>query len=154
MKTITNLIVVFFLFSCNLKSEKVKGDLFFKLINVMPSSGMYSNQAKKTELMLDSLSLKNEDSKNTYIFKYFIKLRKLNLLKTPFINLKIEDNYKQIFLTDNEYEKVKSFNLRDLQKQNKKVSIELNIKELDSGIYFSDKILEVVEIEGLTPWKK
>ena len=53
-----------------------------------------------------------------------------------------------------QFEKLDKYTLDYLRKNHKKVEIELNIKEIDSGIYTSDKILSIKEVDGETSWKK
>lgn len=154
-KTILILISLFFL-SCMSDKNNVTGVLYFKMFNATLPNGMTKNQVAKIENMLDSLKLnksKNPNSKE--LLSYYEKLKKNNLLSSPFINLELNDSKKiQVFLSFKEYEKVKQYTHNDLNSRGKKVIIELETKELDNGFFYSDKIIKLKETDGETHWGK
>ena len=41
-----------------------------------------------------------------------------------------------------------------LQKKSKKVTIELNAKELEKDLFYSENIISIKEVDGKTPWQK
>ena len=157
MKTtkIIVIIVSVIIFACTPKTITFKGDLYFKLINLSRNKGLTKVEEQKFVRLIDSLLENKSIPKNELILlNHLKKLKELNLLTKPNIQLKNNEKYKTIYLTLDEYKKVSNYNLNDLQKRKKKVEILLNIKELDSGIYFSDKIVRIKEIDGKTPWNK
>lgn len=155
MKNIFLLLLVI-LSSCSSDKKTIKGDLYFKLVNVIPTDGMNEEQISKIEKTLESLKLQSKnDTVSTEILNYFAKLKKHNLLKIPSIKIETEDKkIKQVFLAQKEYDKIKPFTLNELQSKNKKVTLELALQELDKDIYFSDEIIEIKEVNGETPWGK
>lgn len=153
MKNIIYLTIISFLFSCNSNQEKIKGDLFFKLVNISSPSGISKEEVSKIEIMLDSVEKNNISTKNE-IIDYFTILKKHNLLENPSLQLKVDNDIKKIFIPKKEYEKISSYSLKDLQQQNKKVEIELEVKELEKDIFFSNEIISIKEVDGETPWKK
>lgn len=157
MKNVRIILIVLSLviISCNSKTETFKGDLYFKLINVISNKGMTKDEEVKFIKLTDSLGKNNLLSdEDKVIFEEIKKLKKLDLLTKPSIILKNNEELRTIYLTPDEYKKVALYQFGDLQKRKKKVKIELNSKELDSGIYFSDKIITIKEVDGTTPWKK
>ena len=153
MKNLIYLTIISFLFSCNSNQEKIKGDLFFKLVNISSPSGISKEEVSKIEIILDSVEKNNISTKNE-IIDYFTILKKHNLLENPSLQLKVDNDIKKIFIPKKEYEKISSYSLKDLQQQNKKVEIELEVKELEKDIFFSNEIISIKEVDGETPWKK
>lgn len=142
--------------SCMSDKNNITGALYFKMINATPVNGMTKTQISKFEKMLDSLKLiKNKDANSKEILSYYEKLKKHKLLSCPFITLELNDSEKLgVFLSIKEYEKVKHFTHNDLNSRGKKVILELELKELDNKIYYSDKIIKLKETDGETHWGK
>lgn len=154
-KVVFILILSILISSCNSKTEKFKGDLSFKMITIFSNDGMSKEDEKKLFNKLDSLSENNVVGVfDIKLVEELKKLKELDLLTKPSVILKNKEDYRRIFLSTEEFKKVSNYKLSTLQENNKKVEIELNIRELDSGIYFSDEIIEIKEVDGITPWKK
>ncbi|VXB26725.1 conserved hypothetical protein [Flavobacterium sp. 9AF] len=149
MRDLIYLTIVCVILSCNSKQETIKGDLFFKLVNISSPSGMSSEEISKIEHML-----KNVEENNNELIAYYKTLKNNNVLGNPYLLLKVNNDVQTIFLSKNEYEKIKLYTLDDLRKRNKTVEIELKIKKIDKDIFFSDEIISVKEGEGETPWQK
>ena len=147
--TLLFLIAISF-FSCK-QSESLKGNLYFKLINLTLPSGLTDEQALHIEQMINSMS---SDEKNKELIDYYKNVIKHNLLKNPYLQLETEDGIKKVYLNSKEYEKIKDFKLLDLQEKSKKVIIELNAKELENDLFYSEEIILIQEVDGKTPWKK
>ena len=138
------------LFSCK-QSENLKGNLYFKLINLTLPSGLTDEQALHIEQMINSMS---SDEKNKELVDYYKKVIKHDLLKNPYLQLETEEGIKKVYLNSKEYEKIKDFKLLELQEKSKKVIIELNAKELENDLFYSEEIILIQEVDGKTPWKK
>ena len=82
------------------------------------------------------------------------KAIKHDLLKNPYLQLETEDGVKKVYLNSKEYEKIKHLKLSDLQEKSKKVTIELNAKELEKDLFYSEDIISIQEVDGKTPWQK
>ena len=147
--TLLFLIAISF-FSCK-QSESLKGNLYFKLINLTLPSGLTDEQALHIEQMINSMS---SDEKNKELIDYYKNVIKHNLLKNPYLQLETEDGIKKVYLNSKEYEKIKDFKPLDLQEKSKKVIIELNAKELENDLFYSEEIILIQEVDGKTPWKK
>ena len=138
------------LFSCK-QSENLKGNLYFKLINLTSPSGLKDEQALHIEKMINSMS---SDEKNKELVDYYKKVIKHDLLKNPYLQLETEEGIKKVYLNSKEYEKIKDFKLLELQEKSKKVTIELNAKELEKDLFYSEEIILIQEVDGKTPWQK
>jgi hypothetical protein len=150
MKSTLLFFLTILLFSCK-QSENLKGNLYFKLINLTSPSGLTDEQALNIENIINSMS---SDEKNKELVDYYKKVIKHDLLKNPYLQLETEDGIKKVYLNSKEYDKIKHFKLSDLQEKSKKVTIELNAKELDKDLFYSEEIILIQEVEGKTPWKK
>lgn len=140
--------------SCNSKQEKIKGELFFKIIDFSLTTGMKKGDIKKMEKIIETID-KVGNSKNDKLFvNYFNTLKKHNLLNSPFIKIKTDTIIRKVFIPHKEYKKISSFTLDNLREQNKKIEIELEIKELEKNIYFSNEILSLKKVDGETLWQK
>ena len=138
------------LFSCK-QSENLKGNLYFKLINLTSPSGLTDEQALHVEKMINSMS---SDEKKKEWVDYYKKVIKHDLLKNPYLQLETEEGIKKVYLNSKEYEKIKDFKLLELQEKSKKVTIELNAKELEKDLFYSEEIILIQEVDGKTPWQK
>lgn len=150
MKSTLLFFLTILLFSCK-QSENLKGNLYFKLINLTSPSGLTDEQALNIENIINSMS---SDEKNKELVDYYKKVIKHDLLKNPYLQLETEDGIKKVYLNSKEYDKIKHFKLSDLQEKSKKVTIELNAKELEKDLFYSEDIISIQEVEGKTPWKK
>ena len=149
MKNLIYLTIVCLFLSCNSKQKTIKGDLFFKLVNISSPSGMSAEEISEIENRL-----KNVEENNNELIAYYRILKSNNVLGNPYLLLKVNNDVQTIFLSKSEYEKIKLYTLDDLRKRNKKIEIELKIKKIDNDIFFSDEIISVKECEGETPWQK
>ena len=140
------------LISCQEKSNDViTADLTFKSVSFANAWKANDEEFKTFSQELDK-SLKNPEklSENELaIYTHYDKLRKLNLLRSPYIFLNIEkDSVITVFLPVKEYEKVKHLNQIDLYKEGKKAVLELELKEKDSNIFYSNSIINVTKVNG------
>ena len=138
------------LFSCK-QSENLKGNLYFKLINLTSPSGLTDEQALHVEKMINSMS---SDEKNKELVDYYKKVIKHDLLKNPYLQLETEEGIKKVYLNSKEYDKIKHFKLSELQEKSKKVVVELNANEFEKDLFYSEEIILIQEVDGKTPWQK
>ncbi len=154
LKNLLLLLTVLIVISCQDTIEKGKGELCFKLINFMSTDGFPEEQALLIEKSLDSLKKTNTVSSDKLMI-YFSKLSENKLLRLPNIKVKFGDSdIKTIFLDLKQFEKIKKYSLTYLNKNHKKLELELEFKKLETDIYFSDKILTLKEVEGVTQSSK
>jgi radical SAM superfamily enzyme YgiQ (UPF0313 family) len=152
MKKFLVILISLFLFSCNSKTKIIKGDLYFKIIDLTSPEGISEEQAKKLEIIIDSSnSSKNKNLEDQSIIEYFKVIKKHNLLRSPYIKLKLgEKDFKTIFLNKKEYKKLKKYTLDYLSKNHTKLEVELKIQEIEKDIFYSDKIINLKEVIGKT----
>lgn len=154
MKNITlTLIIGLLIISCSKK--EFKGDLYFKLIDLGSFYGADDVTVARFEKSFDSIRKSKDFGKDELeLIRVFDILKKNDLLKSPWINLKTESDIKKIYLSESEYEKLKEFDRKKLIAYHKKVVLKIKVTELDSEIYYSDKISEIELTEGKTYWRK
>lgn len=156
MKKIILLVVIgIIVLSCSNKEIELQGDLYFKLIDIGSFYGADDQSIEKFERSLDSLRQIDALGEDEVEFIRVLDALKANdLIKAPWINLKMETNIERIYLSEKEYEKLKGFDRNELISNNKKVELKITVVEIDSGIYYSDKIAEINLIDGKTYWRK
>ncbi len=150
MKSTLLFFLTILLFSCK-QSENLKGNLYFKLINLTSPSGLTDEQALNIENIINSMS---SDEKNKELVDYYKKAIKHDLLKNPYLQLETEDGIKKVYLSFKEYDKIKHFKLSELQEKSKKIVVELNANELEKDLFYSEEIILIQEVDGRTPWQK
>ena len=150
MKSTLLFFLTILLFSCK-QSENLKGNLYFKLINLTSPSGLTDEQALNIENIINSMS---SDEKNKELVDYYKKAIKHDLLKNPYLQLETEDGIKKVYLSFKEYDKIKHFKLSELQEKSKKVVVELNVKKKKKDLFYSEEIILIQEVDGKTPWQK
>ena len=101
MKSTLLFFLTILLFSCK-QSENLKGNLYFKLINLTSPSGLTDEQALNIENIINSMS---SDEKNKELVDYYKKVIKHDLLKNPYLQLETEEGIKKVYLNSKEYEK-------------------------------------------------
>ena len=155
MKRFLTLILIFSILSCKQK-ETTKADLSFKLISMWSLYGAEPEQIEQFEKILDSINNNpNSNKQDRELHDFFLKLKSRGLTTSPYINLKIgTDSTMVVYLSEFEYKKVKGFDHNDLLKRNKKIELELEIEENNDGIYYTERILNVKEVDGKTTVKK
>ena len=157
MKKLLSYFFILACFSCNQTEKQItKAELSFKLISIGSLYQANEQQIKEFQKTIDSINANpNATEQERYLTSYFEKLKTNGLLNLPYIYLRINsDSTLVVYLSEKEYKKVKEFKLNDLEQREKKVELELIIKEKDSGLYFAEKILKVRETDGITYWKK
>ncbi|WP_435261335.1 hypothetical protein [Tenacibaculum sp. nBUS_03] len=127
-------IMIFSLFfvSCKTKSnEKAKAELTFKSISFMSAYGATDKELNDLNKKIDDVLLNKRNeiiSEEEKLYQYFGKLRNLNLLEKPYIFLRFnKDSILPVYLSENEFNKVKNFKQIDLFKEGKKVLIEFDL---------------------------
>jgi len=154
-KLILLLITIFILISCNSNTEIISGDLYFKQVDWL--NYYRENDSNKQEIQElfqaikanSSLSITEEKMVNQYG-----KLEKLNLLDTPYIRIKTKKDVKVVFMTEEDFEKVREYNLQDLLETNQKVNLKLEVEEVDTDFFMCKQIIEFYKVSGVTPWEK
>jgi hypothetical protein len=151
MKNILFLIVTIVLFSCENKTETIKGELYFKLVRLWSSDG---SSESAIETYLKKIEKSNNDS-DKKAYAYFSSLKKHNLLSAPKIMIKLESGeVKEVFLNQEQYQKVKNYKLMDLNSRGKKVILLMEVEKLENDILFSYNIENIKVVNGKNSWSK
>ncbi|WP_147239376.1 hypothetical protein [Tenacibaculum sp. E3R01] len=139
--------------SCKTKSnEKAKAELTFKSISFMSAYGATDKELNDLNKKIDDVLLNKRNeiiSEEEKLYQYFGKLRNLNLLEKPYIFLRFnKDSILPVYLSENEFNKVKNFKQIDLFKEGKKVIIELDLVKKNNTIYYSNNIVSIIKVNG------
>lgn len=155
MNKLKYLFLLFFIISCNIKNEIIEGDLFFKLVDFGSFYGRNDTDIKMIEKQLDSIRWSKIASEQDLDFiKSIDILKKNDLLKSPWINIKVSDAVIKIYLNETDYKKLKNYNYINLIERHKKIKLKLDLELKDKDIYFCHKILSIEEVDGKTEFKK
>ena len=139
--------------SCKTKSnEKAKAELTFKSISFMSAYGATDKELNDLNKKIDDVLLNKRNeiiSEEEKLYQYFGKLRNLNLLKKPYIFLRFnKDSILPVYLSEDEFNKVKNFKQIDLFKEGKKVLIELELMKKNNTICYSNNIISIKKVNG------
>lgn len=154
-KIISLIIIVFLIISCSNNEKEFEGDLYFKLIDIGSFYGFSDKEIKEFEESIDSVRFsKIAKEEDLELVKLYDILKSNNLTESPWINLKTETDIVKVYLSESEYEKLKSFKRNELIENNQKVHLKLRAINLENELYYSSKIFEVELIKGETYWRK
>lgn len=151
MRKVLIFFILSILISCQ-ESDKniVVADLTFKSISFNSAYGGTQKQVEELNRYIDSIGeLSNPKTGDKEIADYFNKLKENDLFNLPYIFLLVEkDSVITVHLEESEYTKVKDFSQKDLFEDKKKVELEIELKQLDSDLFYSDQIIRVSKIDG------
>ena len=140
----------------SVESQKIEGELYFKLISLGSFYDVPDSTIKKFESMMDSLNNQENISEQDQNLIETIKVLKENdLIKKPFFHLKIDSNQiVTVYVGEEEYEKVKQFDRQKLINENTKVDVSLKGRIIEDGIVDCYEILSTEKVDGKTYWRK
>lgn len=142
------------------KNEKLyEGELFIKLITI--GSDIFSVEDENGETLFEKFSsmkdtsLLNEQDKALKI--HFDLLNDNDLIGKPYFHIKSSKpsvEYETVYINEEEFKKINSFKLSELQKNNQKVIIEFYGSPISEYAIKSNNIKSVKLVNGKTEWKK
>ena len=140
----------------SVESQEIEGELYFKLIRMGSFYDVPDSTINKFESMMDSLNSKENISEQDQKLIETIKvLKENNLIKKPFFQLKIDSvQIVTVYVSEDEYEKVKQFDRQKLINENKKVDISLKGQIIEEGIVDCYEIISTEKVDGKTYWRK
>jgi len=148
-------LIITTIISCQQRNKIVQGDIYFKQYDFGKLYNADKKRIEKIRKSLDSLrEIKDLPENIIERFNFFDKLERNDILESPYIKVRTDSTILQIFLSEKEYEKIERFEHSDLINRKRKVSIQLEITELEKDLFYSDKIIDYKEIYGQTYWKK
>lgn len=154
-KILITIATVLITISCNENHIVLEGDLYFPLLGKHSFYKADQKTIDQFEKKLDSIRWSKIASNDELeIIRVFDILKKNDLLKSPWINLKIDGDIKTIYLTESEFKKLKKFKRHQLVQDKQKVYVKVRVRKLDREIYFSEEILEIQVVKGKTYWRK
>lgn len=140
----------------SVETQAIEGELYFKLISLGSFYHVPDSTIKKFESMMDSLNNQENISEQDQKLIVTIKILKENdLIKKPFFHLKIDSTQiVTVYVSEEEYEKVKQFDRQKLINENKKVDVYLKGRIIEEGIVDCYEILSTEKVDGKTYWRK
>ena len=145
------LLIVFF--SCDQKVEttRLTGDLYFGFFRI----GSYYNQPdsliEKYEKYFLTTNLDTLPREEKVLFDQYNKLKKHDLLYSPFVQVLVErDSIIMLYLNLEDYNKIKIYKRQKLQDENKKVQIFAFVEKIDNKLYYCKNLDKVLVVDGQT----
>ena len=160
MKTVLTILTILLLISsCKTDTQKtVEGDLYFKLIDFQRFFDAPDSTLTKIETSIKTVNKDTLNAQDKKIYDLLQFMSDKKLLRKPFLRLR-QDNgeISLVFIDSIEYTKFKDYNHNDLVRDNKRVRVKIEVKELkyDSlTAYETVKLISVDKLDGKTYWKK
>lgn len=160
MKTVLKILAILLLISsCKTDTQKtVEGDLYFKLIDFQRFFDAPDSTLTKIETSIKTVNKDTLNAQDKKIYDLLQFMSDKKLLRKPFLRLR-QDNGEiaLVFIDSIEYTKFKDYNHNDLVRDNKRVRVKVEVKELkyDSlTAYETIKLISVDKLDGKTYWKK
>ena len=137
-------------------SQEIEGELYFKFISMGIFHDFPDSSISKLESMIDSLSReKNLSEQDQKLIQTINILKDNKLIRKPYFQLKIDSTrFLTVYVSEEEYEKVKQFDRQELINENKKVDISLKGRIIEEGIVDCSEILSTKKVDGKTFWRK
>lgn len=134
----------------------IEGELYFKLISLGSFYDVPNSTINKYDSLMNSLNSQENISEQDQKLIETIKVLKENdLIKKPFFQLKIDSTQiVTVYVSDEEYEKVKQFDRQKLIDENEKVDVSLKGRFIEDGIVDCYEILSTEKFNGKTYWRK
>jgi len=137
-------------------SQEIQGELYFKFISLGSFHDFPDSSISKLESMIDSLSReKNLSEQDQKLLRTINILKDNKLIRKPYFQLKIDSTrFLTVYVSEEEYEKVKQFDRQELINENKKIDISLKGRIIEEGIVDCSEILSTKKVDGKTFWRK
>lgn len=150
------LIILLIVLSCNdyNKTEIIEGEIFIKLIDFGSLYGASDDFKSKIKENINNPP-KEDISQNDKSFSDFFKLlANHKLIDKPYFKMKLKNGLiVNIYTTENEYHKLLP-KLKDLNRDKEVIKIKIEAEKKEESIYFTDNIILIDKVKGITSWKK
>lgn len=146
------------IFSCNVRTKMIEGDLYFKLIDFQRFFDLPDSALTKIEADINGMNLDTLPRQDKEVYKLLQYMSDQKLIRQPFVRL-LQDNgaIAMVFIDSADFEKLKVYNRKDLVNEHKKVRIKTTVSELKYDTLIAYRSLQPIsfnKIEGITYWKK
>ncbi len=130
---------------------QIEGDLYFKLIDFGSLYGADEEAIAKYERIIDSLrAIKAPGTQELWLIRHHDFLKRNKLMQLPSIHVKTDSGICRVYLSEEEYDRLKTFDRITLFHEGKKVSLSIQVKKLEEENYLGKKILSLEVVEGQT----
>lgn len=134
------------------EERQYKSELFFKLVSFGVDVFTIENE-KEEGICNDTLLTKSERA----LKMYSELLKKNDLLGRSYFHISsswFNDEYKTVYVSDDDFQYINEFNLSELRENNQKVIIEFYGESIANTIIKCDSIKSVKVVNGKTKWVK
>ncbi len=155
LQSIIIYLLMFFLFACVSGKKKettiIEGDLYFDFLRYGSFYNVPDSTVNKFKVYVDTVSrekLNKFDKELIYIYETLIRE---NLLYSPFIDLKInDDSIIKFYMNKKDYSEIKKHKVKELQNNTKKIIIKAEVKILGERMVFCEKLISAKRKNGRT----
>jgi hypothetical protein len=153
------LIAIFFLcflsfFRCKVNRQDTKvieGDLYYSWFRMGNFYNQPDSLVRGFKLYIDTVNAAFPDAIDRKYVEMYETLKKKNLLYSPFIEMKLDnDSILIVYFNNSDYDRVKVFHRQELIDTKKKVRIKLEIEDLRNGMALNTKFISVDKVDGET----
>ncbi len=132
----------------------IEGELVFKLITLPNLYGVPPSVASEFMQTTENEQIEDASLRSRSFAVHFRTLEGSGLLHKPYFQLRTKDKETfTVYVSDEEYEKVREFRYADLRRSREKVTLTLRGLFVD-GVVDCDEILQVKRTAGLTIYDK
>ncbi|MEQ1799084.1 MAG: hypothetical protein ABL872_14115 [Lacibacter sp.] len=147
-------ILLFTTSSCNHPkntTQIIEGDLYFNWLRIGSLYNQPDSIIQGVHNYADTVNRNGLDSFDLRFLFMYDKLKSENLLYSPFVEIKVNnDSIITLYLSKNDYDKIKVYHRQDLIDINKKIVIKAETKFLAPGMVYCSKLLSVEKVDGIT----
>jgi hypothetical protein len=141
-------------FSCKGQSKIIKGSVYIKLIDLGSLYKVDKEKINNLRKQVGSFDETKSNESEKLFYTYYKALFEANLIDKPCTLIKEENGtFKRVFFPLKEYHKIENLIL-NLDKNNEKINLILDVKKVNDDIYFANKIISFDKTKGKTEWKK
>ncbi len=138
-------------FSCSQDTKIIEGNLYFPFLNIGSFYGIPDSLIQKAKLYIDTVHTGNLDSAERRTFDMYVVLKKNDLLYSPFINIKLDDDsVLLLYMNEKDYNKLTIYHHKDLGNEHKKIRIKFSAQPLQYNMYLCKSLLSVNKVDGKT----
>ena len=153
MKIILGISLTFLvsIYSIKPETQTIQGDLYYSFFRIGSYYNQTENEIEAQELFFDTLDYSNADADEKKLYNQYNKLKKLKLLYSPFVDIKINDSsIIKLYLDSSAYNQFKTFNRVQLQTDSNKVLVQARVNEIDEGLFYCVELLKTEITLGTT----
>lgn len=133
------------------KTETLTADLYFTFFRISSYYNQPDSTVDRYENYFDTLNYEIADKEQKKFFNQYKRLKEENLLYQPFVHVLTEkDSVATLYLETAEYNEIKKYKRKDLQKEGKKIKIQADVRMVSEGLFYCVNLRKVEKVDGET----